>query len=237
LAVRADEASLPLSVNVNREAHLDLRVPSTFEVPLRSVWIGKRALDIVLSLALIVLLAPLMLTVAAVVKLTTPGPILFSHRRIGRGGREIGVLKFRTMHLDAEQRLRSDKELLELYLACNHKIPHHLDPRITKVGGFLRRSSIDELPQLFNVLAGSMSLVGPRPVVSSELVHYEHHKNLYTRLRPGLTGLWQVSGRCTVKFPERAQLDAYYSRNCKLLVDLKILLKTPWAVLRGLNAD
>ena len=148
------------------------------------------------------------------------------------------MLKFRTMHLDSEERLRSDPALYDLFLRCSHKIPSHLDPRVTAVGRLLRRFSLDELPQLINVLLGHMSIVGPRPVERSQLVRdYCGYESAYTALRPGLTGLWQVSGRSTVQFPERAELDTDYLRRCSPWVDTKIILRTPIVVFTGLGAD
>ena len=147
------------------------------------------------------------------------------------------MLKFRTMQPDAEHQLRSNGELLERFTASDHKIPSRLDPRVTLTGRFLRRSSIDEIPQLFNVLAGDMSLVGPRPVERTQLAQYGELRPYYLSMRPGLTGLWQVRGRNRIKFPARAKVDEHYARNCSFLLDVGILVRTPVAVLRGLNED
>ena len=201
-------------------------------------WRGKRALDIVASVLLILVFLPVLLLVALAVKATSPGPVLFRQRRVGRGGRDFLILKFRTMDSDAERRLRTDEELHRRFLAGDHKLPSRTDPRVTSIGGLLRRSSLDELPQLFNVLAGDMSLVGPRPVVHTELVRdYDGFESSYLSLRPGLTGLWQVSGRSTVAFPERAHLDERYMASCGPWTDAKILLRTPLVVVTGLGAD
>jgi exopolysaccharide production protein ExoY len=201
-------------------------------------WRGKRALDILMAAPLAIVLAPLAVLAALAIWLEAPrSPILFRQRRVGRGGREFWMLKFRSMQPDAEERLHAQEDLLERFYTGDHKIPDHLDPRITRTGRFLRRSSIDEIPQLFNVLAGQMSLVGPRPVEGTQLGQYESRELYYLSMRPGLTGLWQVGGRSRVIFPVRAQLDEHYARNCSFLIDLKILLRTPFAVLRGLNED
>ncbi|HWI05109.1 MAG TPA: sugar transferase [Acidimicrobiales bacterium] len=205
---------------------------------LARAWPGKRAVDIVLSLVLIVLSLPLFLLLATIVKLTSRGPVLFRQRRVGRGGKDFPMLKFRTMHTDAEDRLRSDAALYELFVRSDHKVPSAMDPRITASGRLLRRLSLDELPQLLNVLLGHMSLVGPRPVERSQLIRdYGEHQSTYLALRPGLTGLWQVSGRSTVQFPERAELDRQYLRACGPWVDAKIILRTPLVVFTGLGAD
>ena len=200
-------------------------------------WPGKRAFDVLCTLVLIVVLAPIMLITAMVVRLTSRGPVLFRHRRVGIGGREIEVLKFRTMHVDAEKRLALDEGLRALYLAGDHKVPCDADPRLTPVGRPLRKWSLDELPQLFNVLAGHMSLVGPRPVMQEELAKYGDHVDSYLAVKPGLTGLWQATGRNRIQFPARAALDATYTERCSLLLDLKIMARTPIAVVLRLGAD
>jgi len=201
-------------------------------------WRGKRALDIVGSFLLLLISLPLFLVVAVVVKVTSPGPVFFRQRRVGRNGVDFPMLKFRTMETASEARLRADAALQELFVQGGHKIPSHLDPRITRVGKVLRRLSLDELPQLLNVLWGHMSIVGPRPVERSQLDRdYGAYREVYLALRPGLTGLWQVSGRSTVAFPERGHLDDRYLTTCGLWNDVKILLRTPVVVLTGLGAD
>ena len=200
-------------------------------------WRGKRVLDVVGSFLLVVLFLPLMAVVALAVKVTSPGPVLFRQARVGRHGRQFGILKFRTMVEDSEARLAQDPELYRLYVERSHKLACHADPRVTRVGRMLRTWSIDELPQVFNVLAGHMSLVGPRPVVPSELANYAEHADAYLALRPGLTGLWQVSGRSEVAFPERAHIDVRYGATCTPWHDLKLLARTPAAVLMRRGSD
>lgn len=200
-------------------------------------WRGKRAFDVVGALVLLVVLVPALVVVALVVALTSRGPVLFRQQRVGYGGRTFAMLKFRTMHADAEQRLREDGGLDEWYVNGGYKIPAHLDPRVTRVGRWLRMSSLDELPQLFNVLAGHMSLVGPRPVVSRELDEYGDHVGSYLALRPGLTGLWQVEGRNDIAFPERAEIDSHYHANCGPWLDVAIVARTPLAVVSRRGVD
>lgn len=201
-------------------------------------WRGKRALDIVLSLVLVVLLSPLLLAVAIAVRLTSAGPVLFRQPRVGQGGRIFSIIKFRTMRADAQEQLRTRPELHELFVDRGHKIPSELDPRVTRVGRWLRRLSLDELPQLFNVVVGHMSLVGPRPVERTQFERdYDGYESAYLRLRPGLSGLWQVSGRSTVAFPARADLDTLYAEACSPWLDLKILARTPVVIATGLGAD
>jgi lipopolysaccharide/colanic/teichoic acid biosynthesis glycosyltransferase len=194
-------------------------------------WRGKRVFDIAVSLVLLVLCLPPLLLIAAAILVTSRGPVFFRQRRVGLGGAEFRILKFRTMQVGAEELLAQDPALLQLYLAGGHKIPRRRDPRVTRLGRLLRRSSLDELPQLFNVLRGEMSLIGPRPVRPDELEQYRDVTFAYLELRPGLTGLWQVSGRSDIAFPRRAEIDAEYYQRCSLRTDLGILARTVVAVL------
>ena len=189
--------------------------------------IHKRALDVAASSVAVVLLAPLLATIAITVKICDGGPVLFRHRRIGCGGRTFECLKFRTMKVDAEARLQ--EWLLQNPLAAdewNATQKLRNDPRLTAVGKSLRRSSIDELPQLFNILRGDMSLVGPRPVVAEEVPRYGRDIAHYYSVRPGLTGAWQVSGRNDLSYAERVRLDAEYCTTWSFTKDLVIMLKT-----------
>lgn len=187
----------------------------------------KRIMDLTLSLLTAALLLPFLLLIAACICLESPGSPFFRQRRIGLGGRPIHILKFRTMVPDAEARLAEylnrSPELRREWEA-DQKLRH--DPRITRVGRFLRRSSLDELPQLWNVLCGEMSLVGPRPIVENEIDRYGSAYNAYIRVRPGITGLWQVSGRNDLPYPQRVQLDRYYISNWSTWLDLLILART-----------
>lgn len=189
-------------------------------------------MDIVVASLGLVLLSPLMVTVAVLIRLTMGGPVLFGHRRIGHDGRVFRCYKFRTMIVDAHEALRQ-------YLASNpqaekewretHKLRD--DPRITLLGRFLRKASIDELPQLINVLRGDMSCVGPRPIVADELARYGENALDYLQTRPGLTGAWQVSGRSSLSYADRVALDAEYVRHWSISKDLLILAKTIPAVM------
>ncbi len=206
-----------------------------FEVPQRlfhrSAGMMKRALDLILTLAGLFALLPVFLLIAAAIKLTSIGPVFYGHTRYGRDGTTFKALKFRTMFQNGES------ILLEHF----HKNPEELaawqrdqklkrDPRVTSVGGWLRRYSLDELPQLCNVLLGQMSLVGPRPIVSAEVEKYGRSYDLYSRVRPGITGLWQVSGRNNTTYPERVAFDEYYVRNWSIWLDTYILVRTARAV-------
>ena len=173
---------------------------------------------------------PLFLAVAALVALDG-GPIFFHHKRVGRNGETFGCMKFRTMILGAEECL--DEYLFhhpEAQMEWAREQKLSFDPRITAIGRFLRLSSVDELPQLLNVLKGDMSLVGPRPVTQGELVHYGFATTLYKSVRPGITGLWQVSGRNELAYEMRVRLDEQYVRHWSLFRDFRILLQTPAVV-------
>jgi exopolysaccharide biosynthesis polyprenyl glycosylphosphotransferase len=189
----------------------------------------KVLLDRVVSLLALVLLSPLLVVLGVLIRRDSPGPALFKQRRIGRNGNPFTIYKFRSMAADAEDRLRRDG-LWETYVEHGYKLPNGTDPRVTKLGALLRRTSLDELPQFFNSLNGTMSLVGPRPVLSDELDCYGDLRSVYIGLRPGITGYWQVNGRSDIGFPERAELDAYYFDNRSIRVDLRILSRTIAAV-------
>jgi exopolysaccharide production protein ExoY len=187
----------------------------------------KRLVDIVLAISGIFLLAPLLIICYLVTVTTSPGPALFRHRRVGFNGKHFGCLKFRTMVTDAPERLRQLLEsdpLAASEWAANRKLKH--DPRVTAIGALLRKSSLDELPQLFNVLKGDMSIVGPRPVTDDELERYATSISSYLACRPGITGLWQVSGRSSTTYDRRVACDTYYARNWSMALDTKILIVT-----------
>ena len=192
----------------------------------------KRALDIALSLALVVTLAPLFLFLIALIKLTSRGPAVFVQRRIGFRCNEFDMYKFRTMVADAEHL----QEMMAVARQSDFfKMPG--DPRVTTLGRFLRRSSLDELPQLFNVLEGTMSLVGPRPLLLSDLKHFPLRGQMRRfSVKPGLTGLWQVSGRSATSEDERMRLDREYVNQWSLWLDIKILARTIGAVISGRGA-
>lgn len=191
----------------------------------------KRVLDILLASFLLFLTFPLLLGIALVVAMDG-GPVLFKHRRIGRHGASFGCLKFRTMILDAEDCLAEYLSYHpEAQIEWDRDRKLTFDPRVTKIGRFLRLSSLDELPQLLNVLRGEMSIVGPRPVTQEELAQYGVAASLYKSVRPGITGLWQISGRNDITYATRVSLDERYIRNWSLALDLSILLRTPAVVL------
>ncbi len=197
----------------------------------------KRVFDVVLVLLFAPVWVPISLVLAVCVMLTSPGPIFFSHRRIGRAGKFFSMWKFRTMCENSaevlEHYLASHPELREEW-AENHKLKN--DPRVTPLGGFLRRSSLDELPQLWNVLTGRMSLVGPRPIVAAEAERYGRDFAYYLAVKPGISGLWQASGRSTLSYDERVLLDRRYVEEWSLGSDFKILLRTVTKVVNSHGA-
>lgn len=204
-------------------------------IPVRAIHYRKRkrGLDILGSLMLLLLFAPLLLAIALLVKVTSRGPVFYVSTRVGRGGRLFGFLKFRSMYVDADQRLEALREDNEKDGPI-FKIKN--DPRVTPIGRFLRKYSLDELPQLFNVLKGDMSLVGPRPPIPHEVEQYDEYCRERLSVRPGLTCYWQIMGRSNLSFREWMELDHRYLREMGLWTDLKILVKTPLAVLRGEGA-
>ena len=207
-----------------------------FEVPQRlfhrSAAMMKRMIDLLLTLPGIIALLPLALLIAIAIKLTSRGSVLYGHTRLGHNGKTFTALKFRTMYENGESLLRAHfqkyPEELDVWQR-DQKLKR--DPRITRVGCWLRRYSLDELPQLWNVLLGQMSLVGPRPIVSREVLKYGRSYDLYSRVRPGITGLWQVSGRNDTTYAERIAFDEYYVRNWSIWLDSYILARTAKAVL------
>ena len=193
---------------------------------------GKRAFDIVLSLALLPFLVPIILMIAVLVKMEG-GPAFFIHRRVGENGREFGCIKVRTMAVDAEARL---KQLIDqdpiARAEWERSFKLSKDPRTTRFGQFLRKTSLDELPQIFNVLKGEMSFVGPRPIPRDELKTYGSASRFYLAGRPGITGLWQVSGRNALSYTTRINLDVHYRQNERLWSDIVIILRTGISLLR-----
>lgn len=214
------------------ECNLILKAPKPVPRVVQQKFDARRAIDIVASLCLIVLLMPVLLLIALLVMLTDPGAPIFRHKRVGVGGKTYGCLKFRSMRTGAERRLvqllEKDPALRAEWLR-DFKLSN--DPRVTPIGRLLRYTSLDELPQLFNVLAGSMSLVGPRPIVGEELERYGRFATYYISVKPGLTGLWQVTGRSSVSYRRRVAADVLYVRSRSYALDFRILLMTVPAVL------
>ena len=193
----------------------------------------KRSLDVLLSLLILAAIWPAFVVICAAIAVTSPGPVFFVQTRVGRDGRTFGMIKFRSMYQDAEQRRAAIEKLSDREGIC---VKVKDDPRITRVGLVLRRRSLDELPQLINVLKGDMSLVGPRPALVDEVAAYPEHAHRRHNVLPGITGLWQVSGRADIGFDEMIALDLDYVRRASVVTDAMILLRTFRAVVGGKGA-
>lgn len=194
--------------------------------------ITKCLAEIIGAFFALILLLPVFCVLAILVKISSPGPVFYAARRLGRNGKEIRVLKFRSMYQDAEARLESmleENPELKAEWTKNFKLEH--DPRVTPIGDFLRRTSLDELPQFINVLRGDMALIGPRPIVTGEISYYGENYDFFKRVKPGITGLWQVSGRSDVDYDQRVAMDMFYVMNWSLWLDYFIFLKTFLVVL------
>ena len=198
--------------------------------------IVKRFLDILFSLIVLIICSPIFLVVAILIKIDSKGPVFYKHKRIGKNGKTIYLYKFRSMHKDADKKLKEllkDPKIKKEWEA-NFKLDN--DPRITRIGKILRKTSIDELPQLINILIGDMSVVGPRPIVDGEIDKYGKNKDKFLSVTPGLTGWWACNGRSCKSYSDRMELELYYVDHVSLLLDTKILLKTVVAVIKGHGA-
>lgn len=201
--------------------------------PAKTYDVFKRLLDVTLVASALIALWPLFLILAIAVKLDSPGPIIYRRRVLGRDGRVFDAFKFRTMHVNGDEILARNPELqAELAKNCKLKV----DPRVTRMGNFLRKFSLDELPQLFNVLTQDMSLIGPRIIAPEEIEKYGAYGPDLLTVMPGMTGLWQVSGRSNTTYDERVNLDMNYIHNWSIAMDIKILFKTIPAVMKGEGA-
>lgn len=190
----------------------------------------KRILNLLCSFVGVIVLSPFFLIISLLIKVTSKGPVFFVHERVGLNGRKFKLIKFRTMVNNAEEMIASFSPEQKKEWEENYKLKD--DPRITKIGKFLRRTSLDELPQLINILKGDMSIVGPRPVVDEELNWYGDKKDKLLSVKPGLTGWWAVNGRSNVPYPERCDLELYYVDHISFALDAKIILKTLGAIIK-----
>ena len=190
----------------------------------------KRITDIVLGCVGLVLLSPVFLILAICIKIDSKGPVIFAHKRIGKNGKEFDMYKFRSMYENAEELIEKFSEEQKREWQENFKLEN--DPRITKMGNFLRRTSLDELPQIVNIIKGDLSIIGPRPVIDEELEKYGKNKDKFLSITPGLTGYWQANGRSNTTYEERMQMELYYIDNQSLLLDIKIFFKTIVSVLK-----
>jgi Undecaprenyl-phosphate galactose phosphotransferase WbaP len=229
----------PLSSLSMQTLDLDGRPALKVKYNLLNPWSarGKRFADLVICLVSLVFSMPVFLVMALLIRIDSSGPILFVQKRMGKNGQVFNLFKFRTMVVDADEKLqdllKSDEKLANEYRKY-HKFRN--DPRITRVGSFLRKTSLDEFPQIWNVIRGEMSLVGPRAYLPIEQDQMGESAQLIQRVNPGLTGWWQVMGRHDVTFSKRLKMDEYYISNFSLWMDFYILLKTVWVVIAGKGA-
>ena len=232
LVERFSSAQSPL-VRMRLNAYARWKTVS-WRYAMQSAYVIKRCLDVAGSVLALLMLMPLFALVALLIKLEDRGPIFFAQRRVGKWGREFRMFKFRSMCVDAEARLQAVLAKNQHSTGVTFKLKD--DPRITKVGKFIRKYSIDELPQFYNVLRGDMSLVGPRPPLPREVALYTTADRRRLEVMPGLTCFWQIGGRANIDFPEQVQLDVQYIESQSFWLDLKILLKTIPAVVLGRGA-
>ena len=190
----------------------------------------KRVIDVILASVALILLSPLFAIIAIAIKIDSKGPVFFAHKRIGKNGKIIKLYKFRSMVINAEELIKSfTPEQMREYKE-NYKLTN--DPRITKVGKFLRKTSLDELPQLINIINGDLSIIGPRPVVADELEKYGVNKDKFLSVTPGLTGYWVANGRSNTTYEQRMEMELYYIDNLSLKMDIKVFFKTILSVLK-----
>lgn len=190
----------------------------------------KRVIDVILASIALILLSPLFVIIAIAIKIDSKGPVFFAHKRIGKNGKIIKLYKFRSMVINAEELIKSfTPEQMREYKE-NYKLAN--DPRITKVGKFLRKTSLDELPQLINIINGDLSIIGPRPVVTDELEKYGINKDKFLSVTPGLTGYWAANGRSNTTYEQRMEMELYYIDNLSLKMDIKVFFKTILSVVK-----
>jgi exopolysaccharide biosynthesis polyprenyl glycosylphosphotransferase len=236
------DVNLRLSSGLFEVITTGLQVDEVASVPLMRVnqvrlmgvdWVFKTALDIVMAVVMLLVFLPVMAVIALVIRLDSPGKVFYRRQVMGLNGAQFLAYKFRTMHSNGDEILAAHPEM-QVELAETHKLKH--DPRVTRVGRVLRKYSLDELPQLFNVLRREMSVVGPRIIAPEELAMYEQWDMNLLTVPPGMTGLWQVSGRSDVSYAERVQLDMRYIRNWSIWLDMQILMRTIVVVIKGRGA-
>ena len=191
----------------------------------------KRFADIICSAIAIILLSPFFIIISIAIKATSKGPVIFVHNRVGKNGKKIGIYKFRSMVMNAEELIEKFTPEQKEEFKKNFKLKN--DPRITKIGKFLRKTSLDELPQLFNILKGDLSIVGPRPIMEVETKIYGKYKDMLLSVKPGLTGFWAANGRSDTSYKRRRAMEIYYVKKRSLLFDIKIIFKTVISVFKG----
>ncbi|WP_311406652.1 sugar transferase [Liquorilactobacillus uvarum] len=194
----------------------------------------KRLIDIIVAIVALILMVPIFIIMVIIYRFgTNKGPLFYKQQRVGKYGRQFKIYKFRSMVVGADEKLRANKELYALYIKNSYKLPSDVDPRITKLGRFLRKSSIDELPQFINILKGEMTLIGPRPIIEEELKEYGKNVEKFLSVTPGAMGYWQASGRSNIEYPQRCKYELYYVDHASLVFDIKILFKNIVSIFKG----
>ena len=211
-------------VELNERVNLGLRRKMYFAT--------KRLFDILVSAFSLVILSPLFLIIFLLIKIDSKGSVFYKHKRIGKNGEYIYLYKFRSMYIDSKERLEELLKDPKIKKEWEENFKLENDPRITRVGNILRKTSLDELPQLLNILKGDMSLVGPRPVIDGEIEKYGKNKDKFLSVTPGLTGWWACNGRSCTSYEDRIKLELYYVDNCSIMLDIKCLFKTVLAVIK-----
>ena len=220
-------------MNVIEEKNIEKRgifLKENKSISKRVYIVVKRFLDVFLSLIGLILLSPIFFIIATIIKLDSKGPVFFVHSRIGEKGKPLGIYKFRTMVTNAEELIKKFTPEQKEEFEKNFKLEN--DPRVTKIGNFLRKTSLDELPQILNILKGELSIIGPRPIVQAELEKYGDNKEKFLSVKPGLTGYWAANGRSDTSYEERIQMELYYVDNMSFWLDIKIFFKTIIAVIK-----
>lgn len=231
------DADIELQEQVQNETEnptIETDDENQYSTPSRGYQIIKRGLDIVLSACALLVLAPLMLLICILIRIDSKGPAIFVHNRIGKNGRPLPLYKFRSMYMNAEAMIADFTPEQKAEWEQNFKLDN--DPRITRIGRILRKTSLDELPQLLNIAKGDLSIVGPRPVVTDELEKYGKNKEKFLSVTPGLTGYWQAYARSNCSYEQRMEMELYYVENANLLWDIKIVFATVGAVIKGRGA-
>lgn len=220
-------------MNVIKEENIEKRgvfLKEKDNLSKRAYIVVKRFLDIFLSLIGLIILSPIFLIISIIIKKDSKGPIFFIHGRIGKNGKPFGIYKFRTMVNNAEDLIKTFTPEQKAEFERCYKLEK--DPRVTKIGNFLRKTSLDELPQILNILKGELSIIGPRPIVQAELEKYGDNKEKFLSVKPGLTGYWAANGRSDTSYEERIQMELYYVDNMSFWLDIKIFFKTIFAVIK-----
>ena len=221
---------------MNNAMELELNNTMRLGIRRKMYKLTKRMFDIVASFLAIILFSPIFLVITILIKIDSKGNVIYKHKRIGKNGKYIYLYKFRSMYIDSQERLEELLKDPKIKKEWEENFKLENDPRITKIGNILRKTSLDELPQLFNILKGDMSVVGPRPIVDGEIEKYGNQKKKFLSVTPGLTGWWACNGRSDIDYDERMKLELYYVDHCSILLDIKCILKTVVAVFKKSGA-